>query len=184
MGDPEGAERFIGCEHEVSNSVRGGKPVRQLKYYMKGFLDSCVKRYLELSGRPDNCIKKVETPFLADDDRAEDDIDEGGELQPHAAKILMKVLYAARMYRFDLLKPVTYLASRITKWSKRCDLRLHRLMCYVNTTKDAELIGHIGDDASKIQLGVWSDADFAGCKVTMRSTSGTYMALILSLIHI
>ena len=41
MGDPEPAERFIGCEHEVSSSTRGGKKVKQLKYYMKGFL-ACV----------------------------------------------------------------------------------------------------------------------------------------------
>ena len=59
----------------------------------------------------------------------------GGALQSLAASILMKVLYAARMARFDLLYAVSRLACYISKWTPLCDKRLHRIMCYINTTK-------------------------------------------------
>ena len=36
----------------------------------------------------------------------------------------MKVLYAARYARFDLLRAVCYLAQYITKWDQECDRRL------------------------------------------------------------
>ena len=39
---------------------------------------------------------------------------EGGELQPIAARVLMKILYAARMCRYDLLRVTFYLAAQIT----------------------------------------------------------------------
>ena len=90
----------------------------------------------------------------------------------------MKILYCARMCRYDLLRAVNYLSSRVTKWSKRCDARLHRLVSYINDTKHFEMIGWVGDDPKDLRLGVWSDADFAGCKVTMRSTSGSFTAII------
>ena len=52
-----------------------------------------------------------------------------GALQPTAAKVLMKILYAARMARFDLLRAVCHLACFITKWTPECDKRPHRLVC-------------------------------------------------------
>ena len=38
-------------------------------------------------------------------------------------------------------------------------------------------IGFIGDQADELELGLFSDADFAGDKETMRSTSGVFLAL-------
>ena len=57
-------------------------------------------------------------------------------LAPMAAKFLMKVFYAARVCRPDLLRAITSLACTMTKWSADCDRRLHRLMCYVKGTVD------------------------------------------------
>ena len=58
-----------------------------------------------------------------------------GELAPHAASILMKLLYAARIARFDLLRSINTLARNVTKWTIKDDVRLHHLMCYVNGSK-------------------------------------------------
>ena len=96
---------------------------------------------------------------------------------PHAAKVLMKILYGARMARFDLLRAVGGLASRITTWTSHCDARLYRLVCYINSTKDLELRGYIGDPMDKLELKLYSDADFAGCKKTRRSTSGVFLCI-------
>ena len=63
-----------------------------------------------------------------------------GELAPHAARVLMKLLYAVRIARFDLLRSINMLARNATKWSKHDDIKLHHLMCYVNSTKGQKLM--------------------------------------------
>ena len=74
-----------------------------------------------------------------------------GRLQPIAAKVLMKILYAARLCRFDLLRAVCHLATFVTKWTSECDHKLHRLACYVNSFKHLRMIGWVGDDLSALQ---------------------------------
>ena len=100
-----------------------------------------------------------------------------GALQPIAAKVLMKILYAARMARFDLLRAVCHLACFITKWADEHDRRLHRLACYIHTTKSHRMVGWVGDPASALSLHVYADADFAGCTDTQRSTSGFHLQM-------
>merc|ERR1711920_794253 len=89
----------------------------------------------------------------------------------------MKILYAARMARFDLLRAVASLATEITRWAEDCDRRLHRLVCYIWTTKHYRLVGFVGDGADVISPHLFADADFAGDKRTMRSTSGVHLAI-------
>ena len=90
------------------------------------------------------------------------DSEETGELADDAASILMKILYGARMGRWDLLKAVTSLATYLTKWSKACDRALFRLMCYINCTVASTLTGYIGDPPAELKLRLCADADFAG----------------------
>ena len=54
---------------------------------------------------------------------------------------------------------------------------LHRLICYINSSLDYKLKGHIGDKPESINLTLYSDADFAGCIETAKSTSGVFIAL-------
>ena len=109
------------------------KPVTTFTYDMEPFLKSCVDRYISLAGRDAKPLKQVSTPFhkeriarpIADEKETK------GVLAPIAARVLMKVLFAARMARFDLLRAVQGLAARVTKWSAECDKALHRLICYI-----------------------------------------------------
>ena len=71
-------------------------------------------------------------------------------LKPYAAKVLMKVLYAARYARLDLLRAVCYLAKYITKWDEQCDKRLYRLMCYIHSTYHLRQTGWIGDGVEEL----------------------------------
>ena len=64
-----------------------------------------------------------------------------GALASIACKILMKILYAARMCRYDLLKAVGSLASKVTKWDKVSDAELHRLVSYIYHNK--HIVGFI-----------------------------------------
>jgi hypothetical protein len=98
-------------------------------------------------------------------------------LQPFASRILMKILYAARMCRCDLLRAVCGLASCATNWTHQCDRDLRILICYIDATKDHAMIGWCGDPSSALELRVYADADFAGCVRTMRSTTGVILAM-------
>ena len=110
-------------------------------------------------------------------DTAGPDSEVRGELAPHAASVLMKLLYAARIARFDLLRSINNLARNVTKWSKKDDIRLHHLMCYVNSSKSKKMIGWVGDDLSQLTVDIYADADFAGCEDSLRSTSGAHMVI-------
>ena len=90
----------------------------------------------------------------------------------------MKVLYAARLARFDLLRAITSLASKLTKWTRKCDKQLERLMSYINASASTmKMEGYIGDDAKDLRLQVYADADFASDLSTRKSTSGLFLAL-------
>ena len=88
----------------------------------------------------------------------------------------MEILYGARLARFDLLRPIAALASRLTKWDAVCDRMLHRFVCYTNSSLGYKLKGHIGDSTEDLNLTLFSDADFAGCLDTANSTSGVFIA--------
>jgi len=102
---------------------------------------------------------------------------ETGRLQPIAAKVLMKLLYAARLARFDLLRAICHLATYVTRWSSECDRKLHRLVCYVHSTKHLRMIGWVGDTLDQMGPHLYADADFAGCVDTQKSTSGYLMSV-------
>ena len=102
----------------------------------------------------------------------------GGQLQPIAARVLMKVLYAARVCRFDLLRAVCALAQMITKWDDKCDRRLHKLMCYIASTTSRQLVGFVGDEMAAVKPHLFADADLAGCPESQKSTSGVYYCVM------
>jgi len=145
---------------------------------MHGFVEQCVELYLELTGRHLDSLKEVPTPSIDVAQLPEEDFVEKGVLAPFAAKILMKILFAARMYRYDLLCAVGSLAREITRWSRACDKRLHRLVCYVNSTKTTCLCGTVGDAIDDCRLVLFADADFAGDHSESKSTPGMYLAMV------
>ena len=100
---------------------------------------------------------------------------ERGALAPHAASVLMKLLYAARIARFDLLRSINSLARNVTKWTIDDDAKLYHLMCYVNSSLSKRMTGWVGDKFNNLTLSLFADADFAGCAQSLRSTSGSHM---------
>ena len=59
--------------------------------------------------------------------------DQPGVMGSIAAMMLMTILYAARVARFVLFKPIDFLAKRITRWDNQCDCALHWLMLFFFT---------------------------------------------------
>ena len=153
-------------------------------YDMKPFLQQCVQAYLTASKKESTSLKYAATPFIDEGRLTPDEEVPNGALQPIASSILMNILYAARMARFDLLKAVSALAKCVTKWSTNCDKRLHRLVCYIHSSLDLYLRGHIGDRRSDLKLSLYSDADFAGDKSDSTSTTGIFLALKIGRAHV
>ena len=155
------------------------KPVNVMTYDMKPFLQSCIDRYVALAGRDAKPLKVVSTPFHEERIArpVQDEKETKGVLAPIAARVLMKILFAARMARYDLLRAVQGLAARVTKWSQDCDKALYRLICYIHSTLDYKLQSFIGDKITECKLWCFADADHAG-EYDNRSTSGCILILI------
>ena len=122
---------------------------------------------------PDQAASKARS---TDDDVKSDAKEQPrGTLAPHAASLLMKLLYAARIARFDLLRAINVLARNVTKWTVADDAKLHHLMCYVHHSADQKMVGWVGDSKADLSLALFADADYAGCGQSLKSTSGAHM---------
>ena len=144
---------------------------------MKPFLHSCVDRYVQLAGMDGKPLTHATTPFHEEriPRPVADENEKKGFLAPIAARVLMKIPFAARMARFDLLRTVQGLAARVTKWSSDCDKALRGLTCYIHSIVYVKLKAFIGDSLSK--CGVLLIADHAG-EYDNRSTTGCFLMLI------
>ena len=166
---------------ENLSNRKGGcmeKPVNVVRYNMKNFLESCVDAYCQLAKVDKSKLKKTSTPFRDNKViRPKEEDEKSGRLQPIASKVLMKILFAARMARYDLLRATQSLASRVTKWSEDCNVGLHRLVSYIQSTLDLTMQSFIGDRFRDCQLWLFADADFAG-EPESKSTTGSYMVLV------
>ncbi len=92
-----------------------------MEYDMCECLQQCVDKCKELAGPHAAKLTKATTPFCSDAQLdALRDIPGEGVLAPLAARVLMKVLYAARWCRQDLLFDVRQLARCVRKWDAVC----------------------------------------------------------------
>ena len=104
------------------------------------------------------------------------------EFNVPAAKVIMKLMYCARMARPDLLRTISYLARYLTTWTEDTEKRLHKLMVYVQNSLAYRMYAWNDQSAAAgpYTLRVYSDSDFAGCSQTQRSTIGATVLLTRS----
>eukprot|EP00972_Heterocapsa_arctica_P063710 9401775-Heterocapsa_arctica.AAC.1 len=122
-----------------------------MEYNMHPFMEQRAESYLLLAQTSKSDLRPAKTPFL-DETKLEGDDSKPGALRDIACKVLMKILYSARLARFDLLRAGGALATEIIKWESKCDR-------------------HVGDSADQLQLTLYNDADFAGFPESAKSTS-------------
>jgi hypothetical protein len=185
MDEDTPLQRYLGCEYVVTKER--GKT--RLLTQMKAFLQQCLERY-DLA--VDSAIKKhgstphlvslqkragADTPFLPDQRPLYNQELAEGALKNDASSLLMKLLYACRLARPDLLKATTTLAQFVTRWSVAHDLATRRLFAYVSSTLDLALVGEVADE-DKLEQHVYADSDFASCLDTRRSTTGVWQEAI------
>lgn len=127
---------------------------------MTDFMEQCVERYIELSGRPREKSRGLSSPWS--DEHKFDNIDLGapGELSTIAANVITKVLFATILYRCDLLYLVGTLAREASRWTRALGKRL----IVVCATLGAVLLS--------------SDADSGGNPRTSNSTTGSVLAQV------
>ena len=138
------------------------------------FAKQCVQLYESVAS---STVKPQLTPHLDVSTLPAADDETRGQLTESAARILMKVLWLARLSRPDLLVTSTTLASHVCSWSKNDDRRVHRLVGYILNSVDHAMILCINDPPSELRLALYCDSDFAGCVDTSRSTSGYVLAV-------
>ena len=141
-------------------------------YDMEVHAKKRVERYCELANKTTQQLYRVSTPCIVDHHFKEEELKSVGELSHVCSQIVLKCLYLARIGRPDILWSVNKLARSITKWTKACDKRLSRLICYTHHTCDFKPYCHAGNTAKKCRLGLFQDSDFAGDLEDSKSTSG------------
>ena len=164
--DPVPVSRVLGREHMIHRHASE----TSVEYDMSDFAESACETYLKLAKGV--TLKSAPTPFLVDSALPEEGWEIKGALSDHAAKVLMKCLWLARLSRPDLLRPITELSRRITRWSANDDRKLFRLMCYISSSKHYRMRSYIGDPADELELVLFTDADHGGSIEHGYSASG------------
>ena len=160
------------------NERTTGKPVRAIRYDMFGFFQQCIDVYCLHAKTDRSKLRPAKTPSVDDHALTDEDRASPGVLEQDAAKIIMKMLYGARLVRYELLWPICSIARMVSKWSRAEDKRLYRLICYLNSTTDHTLESFVGDHPHCCHVMLYTDADFAGDTQTSKSTSGCYVAIV------
>jgi hypothetical protein len=141
---------------------------------MRSYAESIVDTYCEITGFDKKRFRNVPTPHIPESSFTEEDLTQSGELGTGASHILMRLLWLSRLTRPDLPFIVTRLASRVTSWTKFEDRQLHRCVSYLNSSTEVVLTGSVSHKGD-VRLDVYTDADFAGCVHSVKSTSGLWV---------
>ena len=145
---------------------------------MCGHSEQVVEKYFQLTGKDRSTLKQVATPCIDDHMLLEEDLKEQGELHVNAARIVLKALYVARVDRPDIYWAVNTLAREVTRWTKACDRRVHRLVSYLHWTSDWHQMCWVGDPPEDCVLALFVDASFAGYLIDSISSTGAMLCLI------
>ncbi|MFM7979691.1 MAG: hypothetical protein ACKPKO_10280, partial [Candidatus Fonsibacter sp.] len=157
-------------DHRVSPSGKPGTgPVKESPWYFHTGSPSSFLTYSSVDKLPVRRRPKVETSTMDSehdgDESASADVSSDmdiGTLASVACSLLMKVLWAARSARPDLLRAVNHIATKVTKWTSTCDSMIQRLMGYIQATLHLTIVGWVGDSRKQLFPHVFPDAEFAG----------------------
>ena len=91
----------------------------------------------------------------------------------------MKLLFAVRLARTDLLVAITRLASKVTSWNKSHNCALRCLMLYAQYAVDFELVIELSfDDLQTTILVMSPDADLAEDLKSSKRTFDLWLEMI------
>ena len=121
--EPAPVNRVPGRNHKTVEDERGTR----MLFDVSDFAKNACASYENLSGCT---LKTSNAPFLPDGSLVTSDFEERGSMAADASKIIMKILWRARLSRPDLMKGISDLTRKITTWSKADDRKIEpQTMC-------------------------------------------------------
>ena len=167
--EPSPVDRMLGRKHIFEHGE-----TTTMRHDMADYCANACSLYEELSGR---VLKAAATPFVPEGSLLSTDWEAKGALSEGAARVLMKTLWLARLARPDLMKGISDLTRRVTKWSVADDKRLFRLMSYLKGSPNLSIVHKMGDSFEDLHLSLYTDADHASDVEHAQSTSGMLLCL-------
>ena len=175
MEDPAQLKKYLGCVHEITKKHVEGEVVTEVRFNMINYFEAALDQYRAVSSEKLSAVASPFAPYIADD-KLDELLNQPGLLAPHAASLVMKLMYGVRMAGPHLSTIVSRLASQISKWNRDSDRRLHRVYCYIYGSINMVLTGTLSTaDKDALCIVAWPDADFCGDVMSTRSTSGHYL---------
>ena len=166
--------KFLGAHHVFK---KDGK-ITTLTVEMEDFMKDAAAIYATEIGAKK--LAEARTPYLPENiwDFAPKGGEPAGEQSATCSSHLMKLLFAARLSRPDIMVAITRLASKVSSWNTSHDRALKRLMQYASSKPDLRLHSMLStDDFGDAQLVMSPDADLAGDLETAKSTTGMFLEL-------
>ena len=148
----------------------------QMIFDMRPYAQQTVEHYCELCDIEVKSLKNVNSPALPESSMTDDESLEQGVLSGVASQVLMRLLWLPRLSRPDLAFIIGRLASNVTRWSRWDDRQLLRVVSYLNSTIEYVTVGTVKHGVEP-QIHIYTDADFASCPWTSKSTSGIFVVI-------
>ena len=160
--------RYLGRDHLIFETSSG----RHIFLSMTDFALSAITLYESMPGVA--VLKTSDRPYVSESALIMEHYSETGQLASSAARLLMKLLWLARLCRPDLSFAISHLASYVSKWNRNCDKMLLKLMGFVKATTKFGIHATV----SRYPESPVLDADLAGDPMSARSHSGTFIVLV------
>jgi hypothetical protein len=183
MDTPATITKYLGCMHDIHQKNEANHQTTIITFDMSHFLQSAVVNFNNVCakiGTNKLCEKYVPTPYVPAIMPAQLDelLAKPGVFAEHAASLVMKLMYAARMALPNLIVAVGRLASELSRWTAESDRKLRRLYSYVHNHYDMKLTGTLSTrDIDAVTIIAWPDADLNSDSNTSRSHSGCWIEL-------
>lgn len=100
VDEPSDVDRVLGREHHVTSS----NGIAECSFVMTEFADNCCDLYEQLNGRK---LKAAQSPYVAEGSLTDEVWQVRGALSQDASRVLMKVLWLARLARPDATKAIS-----------------------------------------------------------------------------
>ena len=136
-----------------------------------------MDEYVKISGEKLNKVMSPHLPRIPSEE-LDELLSKPGKLAPHAASMVMRLMYGARMAMPSLCVIIGRLSSQISRWTADSDRKLHRVFSYLDGALDKFLTGTLSTaDVDVVKLISWPDADHNGDYMDTKSTSGFFLEI-------
>ena len=144
---------------------------------MIAYTQQLIEFYCEVTGIDKSKLRKVASPAYPESQATDSELNSTGELHGSASRILMRALWLSRLARPDISFIITRLASKVSRWDRFDDKQLLRCISYLHHSSHTTLKGSVSQRDLGCQIEVFTDADFASCPHSAKSTSGIIITL-------